>query len=571
MRRTGRVHNLSERMGYRSPSSEKHAKHLLLGVAAALTVGALWVLLSPAPQMGETQGATGAVGVEHEPSTESKAEQQAVLLNPDEFPVIPGKGPLRIAMRYLGEDGESGFANEQIEQTLPGSLSGRVTGVGLVQDPNKEDGTLASPGLEGVVLKIMGGPQDGLSCETDSQGRYRLLDLIPGTHFIQIATPTGGRYLRLQRIKVRGRTLRNFALGMTVDVPLLFRDHKGELLSGATVEMDGRTVQTGEDGVAWVAGAPSGPRVLVQVSAEGHVPVRFELNVLPLRMSNTVEMPALPQGATLRGQVQSWPEGELPRVTVVPRAIRPGAFQVVWETWQEVEVDHNGIFELNNLPTDRMVDVRVFHSAGVAKPRVRALRASVLHSSIVEFTIMRGNARVSGKVLDEEGQPLAGAAVVLKASNPAATLARLYPGLANAPATVRLPVPGAIHREVKTKKDGKFDFAWGDHPKGTGSLLLSVKADGHQISRREIRSGHSDLRIRLKPAIRDARLLLTADDDGPMPEAYVWIVDGEVHETAQPELSDLLPGWYKIAARRGEHDILKKRVYLDGRSELAVR
>ncbi|MBT5119657.1 MAG: hypothetical protein HOM34_02915, partial [Planctomycetes bacterium] len=43
------------------------------------------------------------------------------------------------------------------------------------------------------------------------------------------------------------------------------------------------------------------------------------------------------------------------------------------------------------------------------------------------------------------------------------------------------------------------------------------------------------------------------------------------HETVEPQLGDLLPGWYSIAARRGDHDILAKRVYLGARTELAIR
>lgn len=561
MRRTRRVHNLSERMSQRSHSSEKTVPRLLAGVVSLLILGFFWVILVPDSNSNSTEatlaGESSGGGSAESDATDA-TEKKPVFLNPDDFPPLPGEGPLRIAMRYLGEDGEAGFANEQLEQSLPGSISGRVTG------PKFEP-------LPQVVLTIVGGPQDGLSCETDEQGHFRLLDLIPGTHFIRLATSDGGRYMRMQRIGSRGRTKRDFALGTSVDLPMAFFDHKGKPLMGATVEMDGRTFLTGADGVAWCAGAPAGPRVLVQIQGEGHVPVRFELNILPQRVAEPIQMPALPQGAVIRGQVKSWPGGELPRVTVVPRAIQPGPFQIVWETWQEVEVGADGFFELRGLPTDRMVDVRVFHAGGVASPRVRALRASTLHASVVEFTMTRGDARIAGVVLDAGGKPLRGAKVELKASDPAAALARLYPGLSNAPATVRLPVPAAIHRQAVTKRDGAFDFAWGDHPKGTGSLLLKVEADGYQVARREIRSGHSDLRLRLKPAIRSARLMLTAADDGPMPSAYLWIVDGETHETVEPQLGDLLPGWYSIAARRGDHDILAKRVYLGARTELAIR
>ena len=467
-----------------------------LGVVLVALVA--WILFAPSDPRLEVDPEPN--GVVTEPAAGTGGPEAGVFV---EGPAgeLPGEGGLSIHLEYL-----SGPSEDRLRQSRAGSLAG------LVSDANGRPAA-------GVDLRVVGGPQDGLRTATGEDGRYLFEGLVPGTHFISLQSPGGTPVVRLQRILGRAATKRDFQLGGVMEVPFLVRDHENEPLADAEVltDLGAHRARTGADGIAHVAGVAGGQRVLVDVRAEGYVPVRFEMNLFPGRLGEAVELPALPQGGTLRGQVKSWPGGPLPRVTLVPRASNPGPWLVAWEEWQGIETDAEGRFELEDLPLTHMVDVRVFHPAGIGQPRVRALRPMANVTATAEFVIIESEARVGGKLTDGAGKPVKGARVLLESVDPAAVLGRLYSGLDESPVAVPLPVPAALRRELVTRADGSFDFAVGDHPEGTGHMLLSVEADGYQPLRREVRTTTKSLNLTLMPLDLSSSLALVRGDGGPLP------------------------------------------------------
>ena len=214
---------------------------------------------------------------------------------------------------------------------------------------------------------------------------------------------------------------------------------------------------------------------------------------------------------------------------------------------------------MKGLPTTHTVDVRVFHPGGVGDPRVRTTRPSEFSGTPLEFVIKASDAVVGGRVTGADGGPLRGAQVVLAAVNPDQVLAQLYPGLDESPLSVRLPVPGAVRRTLTTGRDGDFRFSVGDHPTGTGHLLLTVDAPGYQQARREIKTTAGDLRIALQSLDLSGSLALERRDAGPLPNVIEWSLDGaQTGQLGDSVLDGLAVGWYAVRVRRGDQVLLER-------------
>jgi hypothetical protein len=468
--------------------------------------------------------------------------------------LLPGEGPLRVELRWLGVRDEARAAPQ-----LPGRLEGLVIGPqGLP--------------VAGALVTVMGGPQDGRFARADELGRYSLGQLLGGTHFFAIEGAGMARAVLMQRVLERAVTQRDFVVGGTTELRLLVRDHEGKPLAGARVSTDRgvREGVTGEDGVALVPEVPSGPRVLVEMRAEGFVPSRYELNLAAqFHTAEPIEVPPLARGGSLRVAVRSWPGGPPPTVTVVPRATAPVGIQPAWERWQEVPVDREGFLMLEGLPTTHLLDVRVVHPMGTAEPPLRALRPSADTPALAEFVVRASSASVRGVLTDETGAPVADALCVLSSLRPDLVLAQLYPGLADAQTALPLPVPGALRRAVRSGADGSFLFAVGDHPDGTGALLLSVSKEGFRPARAEIRTLGQDASLRLTHAARASALTLVRRDGGELPPAH-FVLDGEERPAAETgALGELWPGFYEVLVMRGTTPVLHRaEFWIEGRTEL---
>lgn len=426
-------------------------------------------------------------------------------------------------------------------------------------------------GIEGVRLTIVGGPQDGWSTVSRKEGHYLFPEMLPGTHFFRIEVPGYGTTVREHRVRSDGRSRRDFRVSPPVGVDLIVRDHENKPLEGARViyGLDGAEVLTNADGLAQVPPFVGGERVLLTIRAEGHVPVRQELNLV-LRPSDAlpIEVPPLPKGAILYGKVSSWPGGPFPEVSIVPRSNQIGTHKVAWETWQGVRVENDGSFTLEGLPTSHLIDLRVFHPGGVTEPAMRSVRP-MLHTAtrVKPFVIKRGQGRVAGRVVDRQGQGVASATVVLEAADPEMMLARLYPGLENVPSTTMLPVPSAMRRELTTGKDGRFDFAVGDHPSGTGSLVLTARAEGYASERLPIRRSYSNLEVRLSEEDHSSSLWLKAPEGEDF--AVDWYLDGEPideirgvsprFEATRVGVTGLPAGLYDVVIRSGDQLLRHER------------
>jgi hypothetical protein len=450
---------------------------------------------------------------------------------------------LTVELRSLG-----GIEEERISPKRAGSMEGAVL------DESKQ-------GIEGARLTIVGGPQDGWSTVSRKQGHYLFPELLPGTHFFRIDVPGYGSTVRSHRVRGVGRSWRDFRVAPAIGVELMLRDFENKPLPGARVYtgLNDQEILSDEDGIARVPPLVGGERVLLTIRAEGHVPVRQELNLM-IRPANAppIEVPALPQGARVLGKVLSWPGSPYPQVSVVPRSNKISTHKIAWETWQGVQIEPDGSFVLQDVPTSHLIDIRVFHPSGVTEPRLRSVQPARHTPTRVEFVIKRGDGRVAGRVFDEKGAALARAKLVLEAVDPSAMLGNLYPGLELSPSTAMLPVPAPLRRELRARNDGGFDFAVGDHPEGTGSLVLTVSAPGYQSRRLPIRRSFSNLEVKLSPEDRSSALQLLASNRPALPKVEWYLdgrlveeMDGVVVDEGAAKLAGLASGLYDVLVRSG--------------------
>ncbi|HEX9794018.1 MAG TPA: hypothetical protein VGC54_08550 [Planctomycetota bacterium] len=518
----------------------------LLGVLALVLVPLAWLALESGDAAPEPGGDPASA------AAEVPTRPERVPLPLGQLPPLPGDGPLVVELFHLGPAQVAA-----LRPKLPGSLEGMVMG-------------LAGEALPDVLIEVVGGPLDGARVRSGPDGRYRFPELLPGTHFFRFDLGAT-RPVRQQRVLARAATQRDFRFGAPLAVRFLVRDFEGKPLAGARVENDlgAFAAVTDASGIAALPAITSGPRVLIDVHAAGHVPTRFEINLLAaLATAEPVDLGALERGGAFVGEVKSWPGGPLPTVSVVPRVDRPEPNQAIWETWQGVSTDNSGFFRLEGLPTTRLVDVRVFHPEGVSDPPLLAKRADPNQAVRLSFVITGGGRRIGGKVVEAGGAPLAGATVRLEAADPAAVLGALYPGLADSPASSRLPVPGALRREVVTGRDGAFDFAWGDHPDGSGHLVLTALKAGFRDTRSEVRAARTSVVLELAPERRGAAIELVSGDGRPLPDKVLWYLDGVA--LAAPD--DLLEGRYQVRVRRGAVRLVaESEIELAGLTRLLVQ
>ncbi len=453
---------------------------------------------------------------------------------------LPGTGPLQINIEYLGD------ANYQ-SQVFGGSMKGKV--LDAVGEP-----------LKFARIEVIGGPQDKKFTLSDGKGNYFMDGLLPGMHIFRIYSGTSAEVVRMQYIS--RSTERDWLIGQALTVKFEIRNYENKVLKGATVRSDFglREGISDEKGIAELHGVPSGGRVVIDIFAEGHVATRHELNLFLSNTATPIKLSALEKGGRLAGRVKSWPGGDMPTVTVVPRTANSRSGMAVWEKFQDVRIDSNGFFSFDDLPTNQLLDVRVNHSQGVCDPRGRALTAGKNSPTRCDFIVRLSKAKVSGRVVDESGQPVVGAEVELLAAEPLKVLAAIYPSIGTSRLSARLPAPSQLRRTTRTNKSGGFSIALGDHIKGSGQLLLNVSKDKMVGSQRVIKTVGSKVEVRLLPQHGGAALELSRRLDAVLPSCE-WSALPTNVTTRGTSAENLLEGYYQIIITRGDKTILREDKY----------
>jgi hypothetical protein len=389
-------------------------------------------------------------------------------------------------------------------------------------------------------------------------------------HIFRISSSITAEIVRMQQVS--HSTKRDWLIGQAIAVKFEIRDHKNKLLPGAKVQSDFglREAISDEQGVAVLDRIPSGSRVVIDVFAEGHVATRHELNLYAANTTDIVKISPLEKGGRLAGRVKSWPGGDVPTVTVVPRAADSRSGMTAWEKFQDVRVDNNGYFSFDDLPTNQLLDVRISHAQGVCDPRGRAITAGKDAPTRCDFIVRSAKARVSGVVKDQSGQPIAGAEIELLAAEPMRVLAALYPSIGSQRLTARLPQPSQLRRVARTDSRGQFSVALGDHIQGTGSMLLNVTKKDMISAQHVVKTVGANISVVLKNQSGNSSLGFGRRLDNPLP-AIDWQTSPATIQTSGARALRLNEGFYRIhVLREGKTIFREDKYWLSGDSKILL-
>jgi len=514
--------------------------HILL-LVAVLAAAVMFVLFSgpditPSPVVVEVEDA-------QQPEIQGAELEEVVL-------PLPGRGPLQVHLEYLGD------ANYQ-SPTYDGNLSGKVLNV------------YGKP-LPLARIEVVGGPQNKKFAISNNEGEYQLRGLLPGMHVFRVYSGASAEIVRMQY--VARKTTRDWHIGQSISATFEIRDHKNKVLENAKVRSDFglREATSDEKGIAVLHGIPSGGRVVIDVLAEGHVATRHELNLYAANTTDVIKLSPLEKGGRVAGRVKSWPGGDLPTITIVPRTAENRSGMTVWEKFQDVPVSNEGYFSFDDLPTNQLLDIRVNHAQGICEPRGRALTAGGQSPTRCDFIVRLSQAKVSGRVINENGTSIAGAEVELLAESPLKVLAAIYPSIGSQRLSARLPIPSQLRRTTRTDKRGAFNIALGDHIQGTGSLLLNVDMKGMVSTQRVIKKVGTMVEVTLRNQHGGASLALSRRLDGILPTCE-WPTVPAASETAGARISELLEGYYRLHISRGGQTIFREDKYwISGETKIVL-
>lgn len=479
----------------------------------------------------------------HRPEAKA-ADLEEVLL-----PLL-GSGPLQIHLEYLGD------ANYQ-SPTYGGNLKGKVLDA------------YGKP-LAFARIEIVGGPQDTNFVIADKNGEYQMPGLLPGMHIFRINSATSAEIIRMQY--VARNTTRDWLIGQAISVTFEVRNHKNKVLEHADVRSDFglRQATTNEKGIAVLHGIPSGGRVVIDVFADEHVATRYELNLYAANTTDVIKLAPLEKGGRIAGRVKSWPGGDVPTISIVPRTADSRSGMTVWEKFQDVRVTNDGYFSFDDLPTNQLLDIRVNHAQGICDPRGRAITAGKQSPMRCDFIVRLSKAKVSGRVVDENGSVVAGAEVELLAASPLKVLSAIYPSIGSERLSARLPMPSQLRRTARTNKRGEFDIALGDHIQGTGRLLLNVDKKGMVSAQHVIKTVGSMLEITLREQRGGASLLLSRRLDGVLPPCEWPALPASANATGE-HARELLEGFYRLHILRDGKTILREDKYwISGETKIVL-
>jgi hypothetical protein len=510
-------------------------------LVAVLATAVMFVLFSgpevgPAPFIAEVEDA-------QQPEIKGAELEEVVL-------PLPGIGPLQVHLEYLGD------ANYQ-SPIYDGNLSGKVLGA------------YGKP-LPLARIEIVGGPQNKIFAITNNEGEYQLRGLLPGMHVFRVYSGASAEMVRMQY--VTRKTTRDWFIGQSISVTFEIRNHENKVLENAKVRSDFglREATSDENGIAVLHGVPSGGRVVIDVFAEGHVATRHELNLYAANTTDVIKLSPLEKGGRIAGRVKSWPGGDLPTITIVPRTAESRSGMTVWEKFQDVPVSNEGYFAFDDLPTNQLLDIRVSHAQGICEPRGRAITAGRQSPTRCDFMVRLSQAKVSGRVINENGKSIAGAEVELLAESPLKVLAAIYPSIGSERLSAPLPMPSQLRRTTRTDKRGQFNIALGDHIQGTGSLLLNVDMKGMVSAQRVIKKVGTMVEVTLRDQRGGASLTLSRRLDGILPRCE-WPTLPAASEAAGESAKELLEGYYRLhIARDGQTILREDKYWISGETKIVL-
>ncbi|MFN0205787.1 MAG: carboxypeptidase regulatory-like domain-containing protein [Planctomycetota bacterium] len=413
-----------------------------------------------------------------------------------------------------------------------------------------------SRAIEGAIIKILHGLNEGASTTTNAAGIFEIPNLYSGVAIIEVSAPKQPAIHREIRLRANREEIFDFTYLDHGNVHGAVYDEGGKPIVGAKAELDGIVTSTDRDGAFFFNGVVPGNCILY-LSAPGFeyrkegISLRamqalvFDVNRFVLRKSEplTVAFDPLP--------ISPRP----PKVLILPNGS---------------ESDHSFPFEkigvvsprpgdatvkIEGIPLRDSYQVRVYSDSGVASPAMRpvVLKEGDTNLSRAAFAFA-WKSPVSGMIMSE-GRGVANAKVRVEASDISRGMQELLRDCGGIDRIV-VPVLPFVRKEIVANSDGTFQIEASETP---APAVIVIEAPGFARKVIPIKSrgpenlGNIDLQ---KVAKEGAGELLLGFQARARHEVR-FVLDGKAQATqtvpagTRMKISNLPAGRYAIRVREG--------------------
>lgn len=438
----------------------------------------------------------------------------------------------------------------------------RIGGSGrLAAEGARAQGSGAVAGLSGAVhgfggeavraeIEFIGGPNTGRVLRCDASGNFSAADLYPGLAVVEVRGPgiPGAMREVLLRKRSQARLTVGFQRPATVYGQVV--DSEGAPLAGARVRFDGQEVTTDAAGEFHLPRVASGVRNLVLVEKPGFARLR---QVLPVPIGQVVAKDrvrlVLRRGCRLRVDVRErlGADGQA-QLFLLPTVGQRHERSFPWFLVNPVRVYPGGTVTIDDLPAGDL-RVALFHRGARCTAKLRSVhltpeRTSELELHLAPAPYVRG-------VVTREGEPVAGALVVIEAPDRVAAGAR---GLQQPPAifeTAVLSIPPPGVQTALTDALGRFLFS-AYETIAPVRYLSATGPDGVGWSGTVVRQGEREFTLELVDVKEPDRRLEIEFPEREIPLAVELMVGGTERESVQlaPDeplvIDGLAPGLWRV-------------------------
>lgn len=465
---------------------------LLVGLAAlvvlGLGAGVWWALRDPSVASTPVEfGSTPTISTSDAPS-DPNGERRRPELAVDDTPAFQSLDttvifPLEVELKLVRA---SSNPHADGAPELGAGASAKLTG-----------SVTASKGA-GVRARVtfVAGANKGRTLYADALGRFGAEGLYPGLSVVSITGPGIAGAQREVRLRPERETQLNVPFGRPSRVFTEVVDAEGKPLAGATVNLDGQTVVTAEDGSAeFVSVAPG--EVLAIVTKVGYAAVRQTLDIPG---GSTVERGRLvfrlDPGASLQVSItDALNAGQKALLFILPEE-SGGERKFPWQTVNPVEIWPGGTALIEDLPRAR-VTLRLYHAGATAKPERRSVELNPATRRTVEFGLEP--VPVVAGIVTDGGAPAENAIVRLEAPNRTTAMLGVFgqSSFLYLESDVMPDLPPAL-QEATTNVKGEYQLT-AHEASSAVRYLTATSRDGKRIAHAVLRAGDMRADLALQP------------------------------------------------------------------------
>ncbi len=386
-------------------------------------------------------------------------------------------------------------------QLLQSSRYPTLAGVQPIDSGRKArlEGSLTGSDANGVAcdLVFLHGTNAGRTIASDANGRFGATDLYPGLQVVELrgrGMPAIRREVRLRR---NAETQLNVSFGLRGGVAGTVYAVGEQPLAGVEVELGGVRTVTDEEGIFSFPSAIPGREVPIVLRKPGYATHTELVGVaagftMPLGRLAFLMKKSAALELVLEGVVGAPGDTTIVLLPANERAQR----DFPWYTLNPLKIGPSGRLRIDGLPPTQVL-VHAFHGGAEFTPPISAVTLNSGQEHLLELS-MKPGPRLSGVVLGEDGEPVAGARVALEAPDRMAAALAYFGKLPLYLETVALPEIPIGYEETRTDEKGEFVLSANERF-APNRYLQAFGPDGETWACRIVGTGEERVELQLAP------------------------------------------------------------------------